>query len=67
MRIDIVGIADDWEGLYVDGVLVTQGHRIDRDDIMAQVPTVEYREHEAWAAEYDECPALLADVQLDAP
>lgn len=28
---------DDWEGLYVNGVLYTQGHRIDHDDLLRAV------------------------------
>ena len=66
MKIDIVSIADDWEGLYVDGTLIHQGHRITIRDVMEQLDaSVEFAEREAWGAEYGECPDSLEDVVFD--
>ena len=31
--INVVSVADDWEGLYLNGELVTSGHRIDDQDL----------------------------------
>jgi hypothetical protein len=64
-QIRIISIADDWEGLYVDGVLVDQGHRVQLADAM-RAAGVDFAEIEAWSPEYEECPPLLADVVLDA-
>lgn len=34
MKIDFVNVAD-WEGMYVDGVLVQEGHPIAVEDVLA--------------------------------
>ncbi len=56
---------EDWEGVYLDGVLVAQGHSVDISDVAAALG-VEYQSVEAdsdWLEDEGELPESLSDVK----
>lgn len=62
----IVSMNDDWEGLYVDGLLVTQGHRVSIHEILEVFGlTVTQEEAEAgWSEDRADLPEELEEVEL---
>lgn len=79
MIIDIIK-ADDWEGLYVDGTLCTESHRIDLEDILECVKhkvdtlddgitafeyAITYINQE-WMEEMGSLPQLIEDIPDEA-
>lgn len=36
MKVDFVNV-DDWEGMYIDGRLVQQGHSLEPEDVLRQL------------------------------
>ena len=56
----------DWEGLYKDGVLVTEGHSISNRDIFANlgVSVQEKEAAEGWLEERGNLPKNLSDVEF---
>lgn len=61
--------ADDWQGLYVDGVLVHEDHRIRPGDLfdLAPLGVLEEREADlAWMEERGRLPTSLDDVRWGA-
>jgi len=58
---------DDWEGLYIDGKLVTEGHAITVEEF-AEIIGVEFNESFAdidWLQEEGSLPEKLEDVKLE--
>jgi len=56
---------DDWEGLYIDGELVLEGHRVRRDEIFEKLG-IDYTEVEAaegWLESRGSLPQKLSDVE----
>lgn len=67
MHIRLVTNHDDWEGLYVNGKLVTQGHEVTRREMM-HLLNLDYQELEVDAeflAEELELPDNLKDCKLE--
>lgn len=62
----LVTNGDDWEGLYVDGVMVEQGHRVSRDSFMglASYKTVDVDQD--WADSVGHYPELYAEIPQEA-
>lgn len=60
-KVILVTNYDDWEGVYVDGVLVAEGHQIQKGDFMAilkQSNTFDYTTEEAgeWLSDWGNLP-----------
>lgn len=56
----------DWEGLYVDGRLVSQGHEVRLEAILAAFgipPIPSVWTDDEWLAEVGELPSYLSDVK----
>ncbi len=56
---------DDWEGLYIDGVLVLEGHQVRKDEMFTALG-INYTEVEAdvsWLASRGSLPKKLSDVE----
>jgi len=56
---------DDWEGLYIDGELVLEGHRVRRDEMFTMLG-IDYTEVEAaegWLESRGTLPKNLSDVE----
>jgi len=56
---------DDWEGLYIDGKLVLEGHRVRRDEMFTMLG-IDYTEVEAaegWLESRGTLPKNLSDVE----
>lgn len=55
----------DWEGLYIDGKLVTEGHRIRKEDLLGHfgitLDTIETAE--GWLESRGKLPENLSDVE----
>lgn len=52
----------DWEGMYVDGVLVTENHSLDPDDVLSLLG-IEYETH--WIdMEDSRLPGKLSEIAL---
>ncbi len=64
MKIDIVN-ADDWSGLYLDGVLVEEGHHLRLKDVLAACNLLaEFHEvNQAWMEKQQTLPAEFAHVE----
>jgi hypothetical protein len=58
---------DDWEAMFVDGVLLEEGHRIDRDVLLDRLfPNCEYKEADMeWLERRGNFPEKLKDVRLE--
>jgi hypothetical protein len=57
---------DDWEGLYLDGLLIREGHSLDvRDVLEALGITVDYVMADDCLNELGSCPPLLTEVVPD--
>lgn len=58
--------ADDWEGLYIDGQLVTEGHEVRRSELLRilGIPHKELNADADWLAERGCFPTQLLDVKL---
>lgn len=55
---------DDWEGLYVDGVLFTEGHKLRTDDIFAALGFVCWeRDASKYLSEHGSLPHKLLDLE----
>lgn len=55
-KVILVTNSDDWEGVYVDSLLVAEGHKIDREafiNILKQANTFDYTTEEAGEWLYD--------------
>ena len=63
----IVDTGEDWDGLYIDGNLITQGHSINLRDVLGHFGYgLEYLDADEKYAMYGEqLPDLLEDVSLD--
>lgn len=66
-KITIVTNEDDWEGLYVDGKIVVQDHKLRVEDVLAALGI--YAEtvtcdHD-WLLNFGYLPNNLEDVKLD--
>lgn len=64
-RLVLVTNYDDWEGLYIDGVLVLEGHKIRKDE-MFTVLGINYTEvetAEGWLESRGTLPRNLSDVE----
>ena len=62
-----VGRGDDWEGLYVDGELATEGHQLIIEDL-ADVLGIEIEDKYAnidWLEERGSLPNKLEDVKFE--
>jgi hypothetical protein len=61
----IVG-GDDWEGIYIDGKLVREGHSIDSDDVLEAlgIDYVSRGVNQEWLEEMGSLPDNLSDVQF---
>ena len=67
----ILADGDDWEGLYFNGVLITEGHRVTIKDVVMVIQNVEsanfsYEEKEAdskWLADEGSFPMSIEDVR----
>lgn len=59
--------ADDWEGMYVDGVLRLEGHRLDADDVARKLgaDVLRVQADGEWLASHGSLPSLLKDVELE--
>lgn len=63
----IIDNGDDWVGVYIDGKLVTQGHRIDPRELLKQLgyfvesPEPDYE----WMDDVSYLPEDLKDVVLE--
>jgi len=58
---------DCWEGLYKDGMLVTQGHRVEVEDL-AEAAGLDFEKKFAdadWAAERGDLPEKLDEVKYE--
>lgn len=57
---------DDWEGLYVNGVLFTEGHKLRSEDIFEALG-IEYEEITAYShlENYGSLPDKLEDLEVD--
>ena len=56
---------DDWEGLYINGKLVLEGHQIRKDEMFV-ILGIDYAEVEAdvsWLASRGSLPKKLSDVE----
>lgn len=65
MKIRLVTNYDDWEGLYIDGRLIEEGHYIRLRDL-AKAAGLDYEEDEVryeWLAERGSLPERYEDVQ----
>lgn len=66
----VLAIAGDWEGLYIDGTCVTQGHSVSADEVLCilkdrEVTIRSYYSKEvnsAWIIERGDLPDELEDV-----
>lgn len=56
----------DWEGLYVDGVLKAEGHRVRTDEVLAILGIkIEEKEcEEDWLESRGEFPVKLSEVKF---
>ncbi len=64
-KITFVSDDNDWEGLYINGKLVMENHRLDWDDILDAIG-VEYETivaDDEWLAEHGTLPDKLSDVK----
>lgn len=60
--------ADDWEGLYIDGTLVAEGHNIPRHELMRALGFEDYKSLSAdyeWLSERGTLPKKLSEVKLE--
>lgn len=66
MVYQIVSNGDDWEALYIDGVLVAEGHRLTVDDILktVDVKVENYDVSSEWTYE-NSMPDNLSDIPED--
>jgi hypothetical protein len=67
MKITIVSSSSgDWEGLYIDGVLKLEEHRISNEDLLkaAGVVAESFEAAEGWVEDRGSLPELLSDVVL---
>ena len=61
----LLAYVDDWEGIYVDGVLVTEGHRIRREEyasIVGRDPCEHREANSEVLADLGNFPRALSDV-----
>ena len=64
-RLVLVTNYDDWEGLYVDGELVLEGHQIRKEE-MFTILGINYTEvetAEGWLESRGKLPKKLSDVE----
>lgn len=58
--------ADDWEGMYINGELVAEGHSIEKDTVLT-ILGLEFNEDwtvdEDWLNERGRLPKKLSDVK----
>ncbi len=66
-KITIVSNGDDWEGVYLDGKLLAQGHSVDADDILVALgyKVVDVLTEEGWLEDQGYLPENLEDVKLE--
>jgi len=68
MRVEILQ-SDDWEGLYIDGALIIEGHRLPASQVLAVVApllrfdTALLQADEEWLEDAGSFPLLLRDAK----
>lgn len=57
---------DDWEGLYVDGILYTEGHKLRVEDIFSALGiTCEEVSVAGYLETYGSLPSKFHDLEID--
>lgn len=62
----LVTNGDDWEGLYVDGELVEQGHTVSRDSFMGLDSYETIDVDQEWADSVGHYPEFFSDIPAEA-
>lgn len=64
----VITRGDDWEGLYIDGVLYYQGHSITAYEVLLalQIPHKSVEVNVDWLEVYGEYPVYFRDVVFGA-
>lgn len=62
-------VGDDWEGMYQDGVLVQEGHRLRISDVLRQlnVPYLRFSADQEWLESRGSLPRNLNGVKTEEP
>ena len=59
--------ADDWEGMYINGELIAEGHSIEKNTVLTAL-SIEFKEYwtvdEKWLTDRGRLPDYLSEVKF---